>query len=58
MDFRAYWNFKIPIGRIISLLATLLIITFFIILADSATFVLGMLSSKGDLNPKNSVKII
>ena len=26
--------------------------------ADSATFVLGMLSSKGDLNPKNSVKII
>ena len=24
----------------------------------SATFVLGMLSSKGDLNPKNKVKII
>lgn len=26
--------------------------------ADSATFVLGMLPSKGDLNPKNKVKIV
>ena len=49
---------QLPIARIIPLLATLLIITFFITSADSATFVLGMLSSKGNLNPKNSVKII
>lgn len=48
----------LPLGSIVSLLATLLIITFFITSADSATFVLGMLSSKGDLNPRNGVKII
>lgn len=49
---------QLPLGTIISILATLLIVTFFITSADSATFVLGMLSSKGDLNPKNKVKII
>lgn len=49
---------QLPLGTIVSLLATLLIVTFFITSADSATFVLGMLSSKGDLNPKNKIKII
>lgn len=49
---------QLPLGMILSLLATLLIITFFITSADSATFVLGMLSSDGDLNPSNKVKII
>lgn len=48
----------LPLGNIIAFLATLLIITFFITSADSATFVLGMLSSKGDLNPSNRVKIV
>lgn len=48
----------LPLSTIISLLATLLIITFFVTSADSATFVLGMLSSKGDLNPPNKVKLI
>ena len=49
---------KLPLSTVVCLLATLLIITFFITSADSATFVLGMLSSKGDLNPKNRIKII
>lgn len=46
----------LPLGYIVSVIATLLIITFFITSADSATFVLGMLSSDGDLNPTNKVK--
>jgi len=49
---------QLPLGLIVSTLATVLIITFFITSADSATFVLGMLSSDGDLNPQNRVKII
>lgn len=48
----------LPLGMIISLLATTLIITFFITSADSATFVLGMLSTDGSLNPTTKVKII
>lgn len=48
---------QLPLGTVISVIATLLIITFFITSADSATFVLGMLSSKGDLNPGNKAKI-
>lgn len=48
---------QLPIGTILAFLATLLIITFFITSADSATFVLGMLSSNGDLNPSNKVKL-
>jgi len=43
----------LPIGHIITLIATILIITFFNTSADSATFVLGMLSTKGDPNPSN-----
>lgn len=49
---------QLPLGTIVSILATLLIITFFITSADSATFVLGMLSSNGNLNPKNKIKLI
>jgi glycine betaine transporter len=48
----------LPLGKIVSLLATTLIVTFFITSADSATFVLGMFSSKGDLNPKIKVKLV
>ena len=47
----------LPLGTVVALLATLLIITFFVTSADSATFVLGMLSSNGDLNPTNKVKL-
>ena len=48
---------QLPLGLIISGLATLLIITFFVTSADSATFVLGMLSSEGRLTPSNRVKL-
>lgn len=36
----------------------LLITTFFVTSADSATFVLGMQTTNGDLNPPNPVKVI
>jgi glycine betaine transporter len=49
---------QFPFGTILSMLATLLIITFFVTSADSATFVLGMLSSEGRLNPTNQTKMI
>ncbi|MFT9848790.1 glycine betaine uptake BCCT transporter [Aneurinibacillus sp. REN35] len=48
---------NLPLGTILAGVATLLIITFFITSADSATFVLGMLSSNGDLHPNNKIKI-
>ncbi|QRG65167.1 glycine betaine uptake BCCT transporter [Brevibacillus choshinensis] len=48
---------QLPLGQILSLVALFLIIVFFITSADSATFVLGMLSSEGNLHPTNRVKI-
>ncbi len=39
------------LGKVLSFIAVLLLCTFFITSANSATFVLGMLSSGGDLNP-------
>jgi glycine betaine transporter len=47
----------LPLGTVMAGLATLLIITFFITSADSATFVLGMLSSKGRLDPSIKIKM-
>ncbi len=47
-----------PLGSIISFIAVILLGTFFITSADSATFVLGMLSSNGTLNPSTKRKII
>lgn len=47
-----------PLGTLLTIIATLLIITFFITSADSATFVLGILTSRGAMNPRTSVKII
>lgn len=49
---------QFPLGLFLSLLAILLIITFFVTSADSATFVLGMLTTKGVLNPSVPVKVI
>ncbi|MEG6523558.1 glycine betaine uptake BCCT transporter [Desulfotomaculum sp. 1211_IL3151] len=49
---------QLPLGTLLAATATLLIITFFITSADSATFVLGMFSSKGDNNPSKKVKLI
>lgn len=48
---------QLPLGTIIAFIATLLIMTFFITSADSATFVLGMLTSDGKLNPSARVKL-
>jgi len=48
----------LPMGVILAALATVLILTFFITSADSATFVLGMLSSGGRLNPPGGVKLV
>ncbi|MGG4443528.1 glycine betaine uptake BCCT transporter [Brevibacillus fortis] len=47
---------QLPMGYILAVVAILLIITFFITSADSAIFVLGMLSSDGNLDPSNRVK--
>lgn len=47
----------LPLGYFISIITVILLCTFFVTSADSATFVLGMLSSKGDLNPSNQKKI-
>ena len=49
---------NIPFGTIISVITIVLLCTFFTTSANSATFVLGMLSSKGNLNPSNRMKII
>lgn len=48
-----YYNF----GAFLSIIALILIFSFFITSADSATFVLGMLSEDGTLNPKNKTKV-
>ncbi|PLR79229.1 glycine/betaine ABC transporter permease [Bacillus sp. V3-13] len=45
-----------PLSTVLSLLAVFLISTFFITSADSATFVLGMQTTAGSLNPSTSVK--
>ncbi|MGL4308252.1 MAG: BCCT family transporter [Cetobacterium sp.] len=47
-----------PLGKIVSLFTLILLSTFFITSANSATFVMGMLTSDGDLNPTKSKKII
>jgi len=46
-----------PLTSLISGLALILITIFFITSADSATFVVGMLMSRGNLEPKNITKI-
>ena len=47
-----------PIGLIISIVMLVLICTFFITSANSGTFVLGMLSSDGNMNPPNGKKVL
>lgn len=46
-----------PLGSVLSLLTIIVIAIFFITSADSATFVIGMFSTGGELNPSNKVKI-
>lgn len=45
-------------GNVISMICVLLLCTFFITSANSATFVLAMFSSKGDLNPTAPKKVL
>ena len=45
-------------GFLFSIIAILLLFTFFITSANSAIYVLGMFTSRGDLNPQNSNKIV
>ncbi|WP_077302867.1 BCCT family transporter [Virgibacillus pantothenticus] len=47
-----------PLGFVMSIITLFVVAIFFITSADSATFVLGMLSTNGTLNPHNSVKIM
>lgn len=49
---------EMPLGFVMSLFAILLVSTFFITSADSATFVLGMQSTNGSLLPSNQIKIL
>lgn len=47
-----------PLGSVLSLLAIILVLTFFVTSADSATYVLAMLSEDGNLKPSNRKKVI
>ncbi|MCM3088335.1 glycine betaine transporter [Bhargavaea ginsengi] len=49
---------QLPMSIILSLIAILLISSFFITSADSATFVLGIQSTNGSLTPPNQVKLM
>ena len=49
---------KYPLGLVLSIIAIVLLCTFFITSANSGTFVLSMLTSNGNLNPPQRNKII
>lgn len=49
---------QLPLGTILSFIAVMLVSSFFITSADSATFVLGMQTSFGSLAPSKVVKVI
>lgn len=49
---------ELPGGYIFSLIAILLVLVFFVTSADSATFVLGILSSKGNPDPSVQSKLL
>lgn len=46
-----------PLGFILSIITLIVIMIFFVTSADSATYVLGMLSARGDINPASFVKV-
>ena len=47
-----------PFGSIMSVVATLLVVVFFVTSGDSAVLVLGMMSRGGDANPPTRTKLI
>ena len=54
--FKVFANY--PLGKILSLVAIFLLFTFFITSANSGTFVLGMLSEEGRLQPTHKTMFI
>lgn len=54
--FLVFQNY--PLSAVLSMITVVLLVTFFITSANSATFVLGMLSSEGDLNPTTQKQFI
>jgi glycine betaine transporter len=53
-----YMFASFPLGNVLSIVAVVLLFIFIITSADSATFVLGMMTSNGNLNPPANKKII
>jgi glycine betaine transporter len=49
---------KLPLNSVTSIIALVLVATYFITSANGATFVMGMLTSYGTLNPLNRIKVI
>ncbi|MDO5146995.1 MAG: BCCT family transporter [Eubacteriales bacterium] len=47
-----------PLTMVLSVIAIILVFSFFITSADSATYVLAMQSENGSLNPHNKVKLV
>ncbi|MDY5662234.1 MAG: BCCT family transporter [Coriobacteriales bacterium] len=45
-----------PLGPVLSIVALLLIVSFFVTSADSATFVLGMISEDGSFTPRRRTR--
>ncbi|WP_026688839.1 glycine betaine uptake BCCT transporter [Alteribacter aurantiacus] len=54
--FGVFSNF--PLGQLMSMVAILLICTFFITSADSGTFILGMQTTGGSLTPSKTIKLV
>ncbi|MFY9810082.1 BCCT family transporter [Aquabacterium sp.] len=48
----------LPFGTVMSLVATALVLLFFVTSGDSATLVLGMMSTGGQPNPSSKVKVM
>ncbi|MGX5651133.1 BCCT family transporter [Hydrogenophaga borbori] len=48
----------LPLGSVMSVVATVLVVVFFVTSGDSATLVLSMMSTGGDENPRARVKLI
>ncbi|EJR46039.1 betaine/carnitine/choline transporter (BCCT) family transporter [Bacillus cereus VD107] len=48
----------LPFSTFLTIIGLILVATFFVTSADSATFVVAMQTSNGDLSPKNSLKLI
>lgn len=49
---------ELPLSMVLSVIALLLVSSFFVTSADSATYVLGMQTAFGSLQPSNKIKIV